>query len=547
MRKALAIAPAIAVFLLHCLGHGAVFVDDAYIFYRYAANWAAGYGLVYNVGEYVEGFSSLFWTMLLAVGARGSVSPEILGPTLGILSGIASLVLLSYSSPLVMPNSHALRVALPVACSLSTGFTYYAMSGMDTLLFATVLLSTVLAARIAAEGNSIAALSLCLPLLVVARAEGFLYAIVMLGSLGLAIVRGFERVALTGRRYGIVVVLTLAAVAVQFSGRWLVYRDWLPATVSAKGYTNHTLGSLFDAGSPGFGPVVSALKEGIRYEMFVLPIAVVPCLMLGLNTVRRRTQRVFPLLLATPIAVNVVVTVWASGDWMDYHRLIVPVWPLWLLLLAWSLPLAIPASVRPRLANLVVVSIILCSGVYAVEEPLNPLSFSTASAFQEQGRSLFKRQVGSRLHHFGGPVTVVTNVAGKMPYYAGPRTYARDLLGLTDAHNAKHGDVWTPTYGRTDYEYSFGRPFDLLVTNSYTDLDYLLTHWDDYPAGRSQYRLYQSEEWTANCFFVVAKVDHAVAPLIQSLCNCQPDVLGERFLQFVRSLPRCSGAADEDQ
>ncbi len=42
-------------------------MDDAYIYFRYADNLVIyGEGLVFNPGEYVEGFSSPFWMLLLA-------------------------------------------------------------------------------------------------------------------------------------------------------------------------------------------------------------------------------------------------------------------------------------------------------------------------------------------------------------------------------------------------------------------------------------------------------------------------------------------------
>lgn len=42
-------------------------MDDAYIFFVYARNFAEGHGFVYNAGgEKVEGFSSMLWTLILA-------------------------------------------------------------------------------------------------------------------------------------------------------------------------------------------------------------------------------------------------------------------------------------------------------------------------------------------------------------------------------------------------------------------------------------------------------------------------------------------------
>jgi len=46
--------------------HYAWVLDDAYVYFRYVDNWIwLDNGLVYNRGEYVEGFTSPFWTLLL--------------------------------------------------------------------------------------------------------------------------------------------------------------------------------------------------------------------------------------------------------------------------------------------------------------------------------------------------------------------------------------------------------------------------------------------------------------------------------------------------
>lgn len=41
--------------------------DDAFISFRYAENFASGKGLVYNEGEYVEGYTNFLWTCLLSI------------------------------------------------------------------------------------------------------------------------------------------------------------------------------------------------------------------------------------------------------------------------------------------------------------------------------------------------------------------------------------------------------------------------------------------------------------------------------------------------
>ncbi|MBN97985.1 MAG: hypothetical protein CME16_01875, partial [Gemmatimonadetes bacterium] len=51
-------------YLLHVLHYNFI-ADDAFITLRYAQNLASGDGLVFNLGERVEGFTSPLWTLLL--------------------------------------------------------------------------------------------------------------------------------------------------------------------------------------------------------------------------------------------------------------------------------------------------------------------------------------------------------------------------------------------------------------------------------------------------------------------------------------------------
>jgi len=52
---------------LQRLGFALPGIDDAYIFFVYARNFAEGHGFVYNVGgERVEGFSSMLWVLVLS-------------------------------------------------------------------------------------------------------------------------------------------------------------------------------------------------------------------------------------------------------------------------------------------------------------------------------------------------------------------------------------------------------------------------------------------------------------------------------------------------
>ncbi|MEO5618208.1 MAG: hypothetical protein ABIS67_10585, partial [Candidatus Eisenbacteria bacterium] len=50
--------------------------DDAYISFRYARNLLRGEGLVFNVGERVEGYTNFLWTVLSSIPmAMGQADP----------------------------------------------------------------------------------------------------------------------------------------------------------------------------------------------------------------------------------------------------------------------------------------------------------------------------------------------------------------------------------------------------------------------------------------------------------------------------------------
>ena len=51
--------------------------DDAFISFRYAKHWSEGHGLVYNIGEWVEGYTNLLWQKGEELMVRhGTVIPQ---------------------------------------------------------------------------------------------------------------------------------------------------------------------------------------------------------------------------------------------------------------------------------------------------------------------------------------------------------------------------------------------------------------------------------------------------------------------------------------
>jgi len=92
---------AVAVVTLACIARAmqlAWLSDDGFISFRYAQNLAEGRGLVYNAGEYVEGYTNLLWTLALAAFMRLGAQPEIMSHVLGMGCWLAQVGVLAWWS-----------------------------------------------------------------------------------------------------------------------------------------------------------------------------------------------------------------------------------------------------------------------------------------------------------------------------------------------------------------------------------------------------------------------------------------------------------------
>ena len=117
--------------------------DDAFISFRYARNMVDGHGLVFNAGEYVEGYTNFAWTLLMAAGMGLGVEPEKLSMGLGLLSYALLILLLLYASRRMSIDSGLAISGLPLAALAWAEHEHarlFATSGLETMAF--VLLVT---------------------------------------------------------------------------------------------------------------------------------------------------------------------------------------------------------------------------------------------------------------------------------------------------------------------------------------------------------------------------------------------------------------------
>ncbi len=112
--------------------------DDAFISFRYAKNLFRGLGLVFNEGEFVEGYTNFLWTIFIYFGMEINLDPIFVSIYLGILFYFVNLILLFQISKKLNQRNF-----LPLAffCfSIQTHSQIFASSGLEGSMFSFFLL-----------------------------------------------------------------------------------------------------------------------------------------------------------------------------------------------------------------------------------------------------------------------------------------------------------------------------------------------------------------------------------------------------------------------
>lgn len=108
-------------------------MDDAYISFRYAKNLVEGNGLVFNVGERVEGYTNFLWTLLAAFIIWLGLPVGFIMNCLGFFAGLLTLIFTALLSRQLLSEERFLIA--PALLTVSGSFVTWSISGMETSFF----------------------------------------------------------------------------------------------------------------------------------------------------------------------------------------------------------------------------------------------------------------------------------------------------------------------------------------------------------------------------------------------------------------------------
>jgi hypothetical protein len=511
------------------------YMDDAYIYYRYAVNWASGYGPVFNINEYVEGNTNFLWTAILAIGAFFSFDPVSVAPVINLFFGISCLFLTSYICSFVQfSRPRLIAVVIPIICTLSYGVYLYGVSGMDTLLFSLVILLCIIVLCKSKMTGRYLVVPPFLFLLNITRPEAPLYATVLLAVLTYFVYMEQKKLP---KQLIAAIITFIVLTMLLFVGRYIVYNEIIPSTIQAKGYAIYSIKKfLFSGDVKGLKDFIGVIISGFKYELPLLYLgAWVPYILLFIN----RNKKDFLLWsIAFLITTNVFVSIWAGGDFFPFKRHIIFVLPLLAIFVGWSIDLLICRYWKDSMQKRVMASFALVVMAFLwIGFFLEPTEFVNKKVLKPHLKSQFSylQKFGILLRDMPVPTTLLTDRAGVLPYYAGIHVYVRDLFGLMDIHNAKYGDVFcTPgeggVCGRTDYNYSFSTPFDVFIYNAININKRFVVFCKDNPSICQKYRFFKNEEWMRNRIYIIADINHPVSKALEDIFHAIQIPVDEQLL-----------------
>ena len=387
----------VLIFLILVFVFWSYSIDDAFVTFRYAENFANGHGLVFNPGDKpVEGYSNFLWLLILSllysIGLPTYLSAKFLGIIFFLLSALA------WFDYLRKDYSDNLWLA-PILFLITPISSFWAVSGLELGLHSLLVTGTI----ISLLRRSYYSL-LILPLLILSRPESFLIAFFALFLLWLS-----ERKSPpVDKKYLLInLIFVIATIAALILCRMHEFGYPMPNTYYMK--SKITLGAFIELGKQllYFLPLTLLfIRRGVRLfgddRNFGLMVFAV-----GL------------FLLQAAISINALVV-------MNFHfRYLVAFLPLFIIAALDGIPL-LWIEKHGKLISILIFLSVLSPGV------------SVWSTVQKEKKIVAAQE---NFINWARPLSRSTKFSitdnGRIPYYTGKYFY--DIWGLTSSEIAHNG------------------------------------------------------------------------------------------------------------
>jgi hypothetical protein len=418
--------------------------DDEMVSMRYAKNLVLGNGLVWNIGERIEGFSNPLWTFYMAFWHLFGLADRLVSLPIQLTNVFLLLANLYFVKKIaeLVSNKNELTVFLAV---LFTAFYFsinnWAILGTETtplMLITTYSVYSFLKQKFGILNFILLAIGILI------RLD---FSIIYLVFLGMLFFHKKINLMLSGALIFIGIIIT------QFGLRNLYYGEFLPNTYFLK--------------MTGFSVYLRIIRGAYYFIEFILKSGIVFILPFLFILKSKKIFLFFPL-----ITFQVLYSIYAGGDVWEYfggaNRYLAIVMPLYFIILA---------LVFKKLSNLTKKSLVLNLLIFLLI-PINLFILNSA------GKDMMRDFLGLTPHQIVGAnklntqkalvinkiadenSTVALEWAGVTPYFSN-EMYHIDILGKNDKYIARleskefikisekpFWDLFLPGHTKWDYNYS---------------------------------------------------------------------------------------------
>lgn len=402
-------------------------MDDAYISYRYGKNLMEGKGLVYNQGEYVEGYTNFLWTIITAPFTQiKTVDVSIFSSSLGLLLSMVNILLVALISRQFsdkLTGYLKYLILLPALfLALDDSIAFWAIGGMEFPMYTLFILGIIYNYfKINEHKKHLFYLAGFIMLCTLSRPEGNMIILITLAHMFL-----FRKHIDNFRKVFFFIIGTYAVFCLAYYGfKYLFYGQLIPNTFYAKGVTDISMNLVL-------GTKYLALCIGTRIYIFIF-ILFIPF--------KRAFLDLKLSYLLSFVLIYIIYLVVVGGDWMIANRFFVPIVPmLYILSTIGFLNVINKISIylnnekkALKIANFssAVLGVLLFVLTLSLLE-YKQLIIKDNNARYEMQWSMF----GKWLKMNTDPNTVIAvGPAGKIPYYS--ELYTIDMWGLNNDYIAK--------------------------------------------------------------------------------------------------------------
>jgi len=423
--------------------------DDAFISFRFIDNFVNGNGLVFNIGEKVEGYTNLLWVLILSGLKVMGMNIETASQNLSVLFGVLILFITYFLSDIYKLTENALpkkgRAAdsgsnvsyfdlIPsIMLVFTASFIFWSVSGMETTMFMTFSLAGV---YYYIKGKDSSELNYRFPLFIMlatlTRPEGmYFFGLIIIHKVFFAFKEngagGLK--SLFSKNEILSYLIYIVPIIFYFVIRYSYYGYLFPNTYYAK---------------TGMSEVY--LNAGLDYFLnFLTSYMLYGILLIAPLYLFKRKENHFLLSLFYLLIFSFIAyTIVAGGDVLKQNRFFLTILPFIYILFAKLMTdiyykISAKNSQSIAFGVVTVITIVICFYYYSSQKEKLESDIQSENGLVEKMKSTGEWFRTKQLE-LGRPMTLAATTIGAVSYTAGPNVTVIDLLGLTDeeiAHNPK--------------------------------------------------------------------------------------------------------------